>query len=347
MPQAAREHRRSSAQRSRRVDDDDDDDDFWEGSWADFEHFAEEMWHEDDAGMPSWEDLWREDSARDLERENACLRRLFFGLLDAFAVLLTLWGLCGDVPLFFPAPFHLSNRRFGSAVSLHTDFKTFTAQMVTERHGPYRLLPQLPWHRLPFTRAGNQLVKRAEEMFGRAFTLYRPFLLITYNSSDAYAAPAPGHLAGTHAPPPGALLLGSPRLVGAKVFTIYTLLQPASRANKPPATWPPSGVRIKGSGGTTHEACVRLLRSGTVTHKPWFRDLEAALDALAEPGAQRPRWDGPKGRLRPFGLVAVHNSECSRDLGTVTIVACALAGLLGGCFTVACGRRRTQRAARS
>ena len=72
---------------------------------------------------------------------------------------------------------------------------------------------------------------------------------------------------------------------------------------------------------------MRLLKSGTVTQRAWFDGLAADVDHPQHEGANRP-WEGPRGRLRPFGFVAVRESECARGAGLPAIGASAAAALI-------------------
>lgn len=366
--------RQSGGHSSQTRYDGDSDDGCWEGSWEDFNNYTDEVWHDDDMQMPSWEEIFRDEFARSHHGERACVRGLFGAILAAIAALAILRLTLADRPyvgpLLFPPPFTLANRRFGNDVSLQTEFKAFTSKLVTERTTAHPA-PKVPPRAFGEGRTARRLAQRANEGLGMMHKRYKPYLYLTYNHSDAYALAdyASGSLRsgqGAHAPPRGTVLLASPRLVGQKVFTLFTALQPASRENDGPATWPPrkasaearqnyrtpwAAAAARGANGHERAVCVRLLRSGTLTGKSWYAELASGVDVGATGDAGVPRrWSGPSGRLRPFGLVVVRDAECSRDVGLLAVGASAVAALLGACYGAGCccsgsggSRSRTRR----
>ena len=331
-PRYAKPERRTSSD-----EDDESDDDTWEyTTWDDlasafgFDH----VWNEE-----SWEDLYSEEVEADAEseshRQHAMLRGIFGGLVTAFACLSGLWSFCADVPLLFPTPLRLSNRQFASEVSLTVEFRTFTVVLLTQHANSFPISgqlaraptfwrpPQKPTMATDDQRRADVAAHHALAMGSRStwgFRTHRPFLRLAYNSSDAYSIYAYLRRDNTvRAPPSDALLLASRRRVGDKVHNIYMLVQPAKRHDDGPATWPPPG------GGGERELCVRLLKSGTIRHKPYYADLADALDAA--PDTAHARWSGPRGRLRPFALLAVRDSECRRSAGLLAVGTCAGAAL--------------------
>jgi len=288
-----------------------DDDEIWEGGWDDLRGFADEMFY---SNIPSWDDLWEEedDAPQQQQRaqatsayERALLRGAFTGIAAALLALYGLRWIAADVPLFFPSALTLSNRRFGSMVSLQADFRAFTSYLLSEHAASH------PISRLLSTVPSLAMAKRVS-----LFRLHRPYLKLLYNASDGLIIS--NHLSRSiPSLQRNAILLSSQRRVNAKLFTLYTFVQPADAQDGGPAKWPPPhDPSLLPHAG--RELCVRLLKSGTIERRAWFSELSQVLDG--PPGmkvdkTQPADWRGARGRLRPFGLVAVRSGECNERAG--------------------------------
>lgn len=303
--QKARPHPSSSSSSSDSSDDGDGVGDGGFSSFGDFRRqFSAEFFDDDDARMPSWDELFRDEGGDSSPRERA-LRNAVCGAVGAAVLCLgLLWCACSTAAILFPPPLTLSNAHFGDRVSLTLDFRAFTQHLKLEH-------------------AQNDA--RFSRMFARGLVegrlglrTHTPFVRVSYNFSDLIRPTSPWLRSQL---PKGAMVLCSKRRVSAKIFRLCTYVQPADTPDEgQPTRWPPTPKGRTRSDGSIAppELCIRLLKSGTITSKPWFGPLSEARDVL-----------GDDGRLRPFGFTAVRLDECRRSLG---IPAIALSALAGGMF---------------
>lgn len=197
---------------------------------------------------------------RDASRRREATFRLgcvVFSLWSAFLAAMA-WQQTHSAALMFPSALGpLSARSLGN-ISLRTDFRAFTAELVGQRQSSLGILSRFL--------CGLPLV-------GAAFKGHNTFLNITFRPTDIQLAVRDGPAAAA-GQPPGGLLLSSPRKVGKKVKFIYTYMySPVDEAVR----WPPVG-----------SVCIRLLRSGTVKARSrvaWFDALAASVDGRLRPFA--------------------------------------------------------------
>ena len=289
--------------------DEDEDDEF--GSFDAFRrefaaHFFDD---EDDDDGDDLDNLrpMKHDFFGDEHRAGMPLVRFLACALGAgFAAVGILWSYFGNAGLLFPAALYVSNHDLGS-LPLNADFRLLTIFLKQEH------------------------IKRSSAWLTRGITgslltgsyglrTYSPYLRVQYNASDLVPI-RPMDLPNL---PHGAMLLRShvhgQSLTPHTYTHMHTYVAPALEDDKArPTRWPPGSRGRKARDGTyaVPELCVRLLRSGTISSKPWFRALRGHENLL-----------GPQGRLRTFGFSAVRSDECKSTIGVPTIGVGLLAGYL-------------------
>lgn len=211
-------------------------------------------------------------------------------------LLCLLWQLAGQSALLFPPPLALSNREL-SRYPLNLDFRSFRERLY-KRHTAHATVQESL--SLLQSLEGSLLQSPLGSSLLRTHT---PYLHMTLNSTSVMRrAPAVGRSGGR------GWLLTSANL-GEDIYgrpldlVTNTFLFAPEQTPKP---WPATSL------------CARLLRSGDIKQKDWWLDLSRAVG----------------GRLRPFALAVVAQSECEPEYGLLALVGVTAGSLLAASLTV-------------
>ena len=280
--------------------EDGDEDDFFSSlfdvGWEDiFNTFPSNAFYAD-----MDEDMDEEATARMQVRESTFVRRVF-----TFAVIAALTfsafhyvPALAQHPLLFPGPMRLENRRFANDVALGMNFRSFVAHLKTQHVNSI---------------SGGALLHKLGILGGRLLPTHTPFLLLHYDNHDLMDSPwfsgsEPWRTAR-------ARILSSRRKVGRAVYELFTYVQLAGEDENGPPRWP-----------RTEDAdmCVRLLKSGTVTHLEWFPHVSVHLYKSR----------GPFAKLRSFGFTVVKTDACVRSPSVLAVALCLLLGYIAARYLV-------------
>lgn len=232
-----------------------------------------------------------ERAKADAKRERTLICTCFAFAIGSALAFAAMWRVpfTRASPLVFPTPLRMNNHFFSDDVSFATPFKQLVAHLKERHHEE-----NIPAGRL-LHRAGL-----IDGLYG--VRTHTPYLLVRYSPS---ALVRPPNI--RREMPIRSRLLQSRRKVNGNAYTIFTHVAPAEERDGGPTSWPPPG----------DELCVRLLKSGTITSRPWFFEVAADLN----------RVHGAHVRLRPFGFTVVNTDECRKAIGILAVAQSAVFGL--------------------